>query len=237
MEWSDRGIVLRLRRHGESSAVMSVLTREHGRHAGLVRGAEGRRARGALQPGNLVQLVWRGRLAEQLGRFSWDLIEPLGGIWLESPARLAAIAAACALAEAGLPEREIHTPAYEALAALLGALGQEGWESLYVHWELGLLSDLGFGLDLSACAATGSNDDLAFVSPRTGRAVSLSAGEPYRDRLLPLPEFLLRRGRGEAAAVQAGLALTGYFLERLVFGPLGLPLPAARVRLVERLRA
>lgn len=237
MEWSDDGIVLSARKHGESSAIVSVLTAEHGRHAGLVRGGSGSRMRGVLEPGNRVRMTWRARLEEHLGSFTQcDMVANLSAGLLDDPLRLAALQAICAVAEAALPERERHRAVYDGMIGLLGALGGESWPGLYVRWELALLSDLGFGLDLSTCAATGSNDDLAFVSPKSGRAVSASAGEPYRDRLLALPDFLLKApyepGAGEIAA---GLALTGYFLDRHVLAPHGKALPPARGRLMDRL--
>ena len=236
MEWTDEGIVLAVRRHGESSAVAHLLTRDHGRHAGLVRGGAGRAARGALQPGNRLSVTWRSRLAEHLGHLTWELLGSHGTAWLHDARRLAGLSAACAMAETTLPEREPHPAAYDGLAALLQALPDADWPSLYVHWELGLLAELGYGLDLSHCAATGANDHLAYVSPRSGRAVSLSAGEPYRDKLLPLPRFLLEQTDGTPDEVMQGLRLTGYFLDRHVLGPHGKKMPAARSRLVERLK-
>ena len=236
MEWSDDGIVLAARKHGESSVVVSVLTAEHGRHAGLVRGGSGSRMRGVLEPGNRVHVRWRARLEEHLGSFECDMVANISAGLLDDPLRLSALQALCAVAEAALPERERHAVVYAGMLGLLDALGGESWAAGYVRWELALLADLGFGLDLSACAATGSNDDLTYVSPKSGRAVSASAGEPYRDRLLSLPGFLLREqhapGVGEVAA---GLALTGYFLDRHVLAPHGKTLPLARGRLVDRL--
>ena len=236
MEWSDDGIVLSARKHGESAAVVSVLTAEHGRHAGLVRGGSGSRMRGVLEPGNRVHVRWRARLEEHLGSFECDMVANVSAGLLDDPLRLAALQAICAVAEAALPERERHAAVYMGMLGLLDALGGEAWAGHYVRWELALLADLGFGLDLSACAATGSNDNLTYVSPKSGRAVSASAGEPYRDRLLALPGFLLRErhdpGVGEVAA---GLALTGYFLDRHVLAPHGKALPSARGRLLDRL--
>ena len=237
MEWTDEAIVIGSRRHGESSSVVTALTRDHGRHAGLVRGGSGSRARGAIQAGNRLQVSWKARLAEQLGNFSWELQSPDGTRWLSDQRRLAAVVSACALIEAALPEREAHPAAFEALASLLTSLASEDWTSRYVRWELDLLAELGYGLDLSSCAATGSNDDLAFVSPRSGRAVSLSAGEPYRDRLLILPRFLSFDQPADAAELRTGLALTGHFLERWVFATLGKGVPPARARLVAVLQA
>lgn len=237
MEWTDEAIVIASRTHGETASVTTVLSREHGRHAGLVRGGAGKRARGALQPGNRVQVTWKARLTEQLGTFTWEMRAADGTRWLHDGARLAAISSACALIEVGLPEREAHPESYAALADLMDRIGSDGWASDYVRWELGLLTQLGYGLDLTSCAATGRNDDLAFVSPRTGRAVSLSAGEPYRDKLLAMPAFLALDSAGTKAEVVTGLALTGYFLDRWVFAAIGKALPPARARLVAALQA
>lgn len=243
MDWSDRGIVLSARRHGETSVIVQLLTEQHGRHAGLVRGGASSRARGMYQPGNLVAAHWRARLAEHLGNFSCEMVTGTAAALLDNGGKLAALSSAAALAEAALPEREPHGDVFESLSSLIAALAAaataEDWAPDYVRFELGLLASLGFGLDLARCAATGTNDNLAFVSPKTGRAVSLSAGEAWRDRLLALPRFLIAEAtpeaRPERGDVGQGLALTGYFLERHVFAPHGKGLPAARVRLAERL--
>lgn len=235
MEWSDEGIVLAVRRHGEAAAIVSLLTAEHGRHAGLVRGGASRRLRGVLQPGNTVSASWRARLEEHLGAFT---VEPLAGCaaLYDQPGPLAALTSATALVEAALPERAPHPELYQAFTALLGALPRPDWAESYVRWELFLLADLGFGLDLSSCAATGANDDLAYVSPKSGRAVSLSAGEKWRDRLLPLPRFLTPQGgAADARQVADGLRLAGWFLERHAFAPHGRHTPDARERLVAHL--
>ncbi|MFQ6017605.1 MAG: DNA repair protein RecO [Kiloniellaceae bacterium] len=234
MQWSDEGIVLCARPHGESAVVVHLLTRSQGRHAGLVRGGQGRRARGIYQPGNLVSARWTGRLTEHLGSYSCELLESYAARVLDDPARLAALSSAAAVSEGGLPEREPHAACYEGFLALLESLSGDHWAEVYVRWELALLSELGFGLDLTSCAAGGTNDQLAYVSPKSGRAVSLAAGEPYRDRLLALPGFLAGRGGGGAHEVGQGLALTGFFLERFVFAPHDRRLPAARRRLAER---
>lgn len=234
MHWSDEGIVLAARPHGETSAVVHLLTRGQGRHAGLVRGAQGRRGRGIYQPGNLVAATWSGRLPEHLGTYTCELVEGYAARVLDDPDRLAALAAAAALAEAALPEREPHGACFEGLRVLLEALPGAHWAEVYVRWELALLAELGYGLDLDTCAAGGANDQLAYVSPKSGRAVSLAAGEAYRDRLLTLPGFLAGRGGGGPQEVGQGLALTGFFLERHVFAPQHRPLPAARRRLALR---
>ncbi len=240
MDWTDEGIVLSARKHGESSAIVTLLTRAHGRHLGLVRGGAGRRARGTYEPGNEVAAHWRARLDEHLGAFACELTASHAAPFLDDPLRLAGLAAACAVADATLPEREPHGAAYQALRAFLQALNTPHSAEAYVRWELDLLKELGYGLDLSCCAATGTNERLAFVSPKSGRAVSRAAGEPYRDKLLALPAFLLA-GEGPTpggvpwAEIADGLKLSGYFLERHVFAPHGRPMPAARTRLVDRL--
>lgn len=231
IEWRDQGIVLSARPHGETAAIVHVLTPERGRHAGLVQGGQGRKARALCQPGNLLDVTWTGRLADHLGSFKCELETGYAAQLLEQPKRLTALTSAAAICERALPEREPHPACYHGFLALLGALEGDHWAEVYVRWELGLLADLGFGLDLSQCAAGGDNDQLAYVSPRTGRAVSLAAGEPYRDRLLPLPPFLLGRGTGGPQEVAQGLRLAGYFLERSIFHLQDRPLPPARERL------
>jgi DNA repair protein RecO (recombination protein O) len=243
MEWRDTGFVLGARRHGESALIVELLTREHGRHAGLVRGGQSPRRRALLQPGNSVQASWRGRLPEHLGTLECELVDPYAARLLDDPDRLAALAAASALLSTALPEREPHGDLYRSFAGLLGALDStSGWAPSYVVWECDLLAGLGFGLDLGRCAATGAQDDLAYVSPRSGRAVSRSAGAPYHDKLLPLPGFLWRdtpANQQEPVSqeeIVAGLALTGYFLMHHVLSPHGGKLPDARQRFADRMR-
>jgi DNA repair protein RecO (recombination protein O) len=251
MDWVDDGIVIASRKHGESAVILSLLTREHGRHAGLVRGGASARARGLYQTGNLLRANWRGRLADHLGGFTCEMLRGYAGPLLDDQQRLGALGAFCALLERGLPEREPHPALFEDSLHLLDLLSlpasasqaQEGaaeqWAPAYVRWELALLRDLGYGLDLQSCAITGETDGLAFVSPNTGRAVTAEAGLPWRDKLLPLPEFLQADSDAygvELAAVRDGLALTGWFLDRHVFAPQNLNLPAARTRFVEAFR-
>jgi DNA repair protein RecO (recombination protein O) len=235
MEWSDQGIVLSASPHGETSSVARLLTRDHGRHAGLVQGGQGRLARSLFQPGNLLSCRWRGRLADHLGRFTCELEEAKAALLLEDADRLACLRAATAISDAALPEREPHPECFEGLLALLDGLSGDHWGEVYVHWELSLLAALGFGLDLSACAATGSRDDLAYVSPKSGRAVSRAAGAPYKERLLGLPGFLIGKGGGGRQEVSEGLSLTGFFLQRHVFAVQHKAVPAARDRLAQRL--
>jgi DNA repair protein RecO (recombination protein O) len=241
IEWSDEGIVLSARRHGESAAIVSLLTRGHGRHVGLVRGGGGRRARGLYEPGNRVTAAWRARLAEHLGHYACELAESRAARLLDDAVRLAGLTAATALVDAALPEREPHARLFDGLDAFIARLCDgSGWPAAYVRLELDLLADLGFGLDLVRCAVTGTTADLAYVSPKTGRAVSAAAAEPYRDRLLPLPPFLTSTTTDTAvssADILAGLRLTGFFLEQHAFShqppsPGRGPLPAARDRLI-----
>jgi DNA repair protein RecO (recombination protein O) len=237
MNWSDEGIVLSMRPHGESGLVASLLTRAHGRHAGFVPGGGSRRARPMWQPGNLVDVEWRARLSEQLGNYSGELREPHAARALDDASELAGLSAACAMIDAALPEREPHPAIFDGFRALLGALGHPGWPVIYVRLELGLLQELGFGLDLEKCAATGTTEDLAYVSPKTGRAVSRAAAGPYKEKLLELPAFLSTGGLpSDDDQLLKGFDLTGYFLERHVFWPHNKPLPPARSRFMETLQ-
>ncbi len=235
MDWTDEGIVLAARRHGESSLVLSMLTRGHGRHAGLVRGGGGRRARALYEPGNRVRATWKARLSEHLGNFTCELVSADTARILDDPARLAALASACALAEAALPEREPHPGAFDGMEALMRALPGPGFAADYVRWELALLTELGFGLDLKSCAATGTGENLGYVSPKSGRAVCEAAAAPYRDRLLPLPRFLMSNAPPAPEELMAGLRLTGHFLAEHAFAMRPAGIPGARARLVERL--
>ena len=242
MHWSEQGIVLSARKHGENSVIVNLLTPSHGRHVGLVRGGSGKRMRGVLQPGNEVSATWRARLSEHLGNYSLELAAARAANVLDDRLRLAALSSACAVAESVLPEREAHHSVYAGFRILLDALEFEpSWPAVYVRWELGLLAELGFGLDLRVCAVTGQTEDLVYVSPRTGRAVSRDAGAEYRDRLLALPAFLLGNGGGAPAVkvsnrdIVDGLTLTGHFLEVHVIVPHSARTPAARGRLLDRI--
>ena len=236
MDWSDDAIVLSVRPHGESSVILEALTRGHGRHLGLVRGGVSRRAQPALQPGNTLHVSWRARLSEHLGTFGIELCRARAGDMLESREALAGLNAFCAVVAAAMPEREVHRQVFEAGTILLDAMQEDGiaqWGALYVRFEAGLLEALGFGLDLSRCASTGAADNLVYVSPRTGRAVSQAAGDPFKERLFTLPSFLLgtQNVAPDAAEVAAGLKLTGHFLLERVFRPHGRDMPAARLNL------
>lgn len=236
MNWKDRAVVLASRPHGETGLVVSLLTRDHGRHAGFIHGGVSRKARPIWQSGNVVDVEWRARLAEQLGNFTGELREAHAARALDDAIELAGLAAACAVVDAALPEREPHLAIFDGFQAFLAGLGHAGWPVIYVKLELGLLQELGFGLDLAKCAVSGISEDLAYVSPKTGRAVSRAAAEPYKDRLLALPTFLSTGSLPEDDnELRQGLDLTGYFLERHVFWPHNKPLPPARSRFKEAL--
>ena len=235
MEWRDEGVILSVRRHGETSAIAEILTEKHGRALGLVRGGRSRVQRPVLQAGNAVQAVWRARLEEQLGTFTLEPLDLKAGAIMIEPFRLAGLATLAGLAQL-LPEREPHGRVYEALRIVLDAIDQdEVWPALLVRWEMGLLDELGFGLDLSQCAATGAKEDLVYVSPKSGKAVSRTAGQPYSDRLLRLPPFLKANVPVASEDVIDGLKLTGFFLDRHVFEPRGLKLPELREWIIRKL--
>ena len=238
MEFQDQGIIISLRKYGEYDAVIDVLTAEHGRHAGLVKGGMGRRQRGTLQPGNEVMLTWRGRLETQLGTYRVELRNARSASFLDYPSKLGVLNSVCAILSVSLAEREEHRALYEGLQVLLDTLERvdhepEHWGALLVRWEIGLLAELGFGLDLSVCAATGLTEDLIYVSPKSGRAVSREAGRPYRDRLLALPPFLVGGGEISVADVRDGLRLSEFFLERYVLYPHNRKIPQARWMLMD----
>lgn len=239
MEWQAPAVVLDIRPHGESGVVVSLLTESHGRHAGLAKGGASRAQAALWQPGNLVEARWMARLAEQLGSVSGELVHAAAALAMDDPLALAVLRAATGVAEAALPEREAHPRVFHGLVALVATLAQGADAALpdLVRWEAELLADLGYGLDLARCAVTGTTDDLGFVSPRSGRAVSVGAAGAWRDRLLPLPAFLLGQGPSGAVDWLAGLRLTGHFLARDVFGTHHKPLPGARAMLVDRLAA
>ncbi|MFZ4121993.1 MAG: DNA repair protein RecO [Caulobacterales bacterium] len=238
MEWTDDGVVLGARRHGESGAVAELFTREHGRFAAMVHGGSAKRMVGVLQAGNIVRAGWKARLSEQLGFFApLELERAVAATLLNDAAALDALACATALLRGGLAERQANAPVYEALVVLIENFGEGAvWPALYARFELGVLTAAGYGLDLSQCALTGDTEDLAWVSPRTGRAASAIAGGPFADKLLALPAFL----RDPEAEIVPGdvadaFALSGYFLERRIFDVKGEGLPDARRRLIERL--
>ena len=235
VSWEDQGLILSVRRHGEYDAIVSLLTENNGRYAGLVKAGASRRMKGALQPGNIIKASWRARLDEHLGTMSAELVRSHSAEVMSDPGRLAALSSACALIDALLPERQHQPEIDRGTIAFLRSLGTEGWAARYARWELDVLRELGFGLDLTACAGTGSIENLVFVSPKSGRAVSAEAGAPYANRLLALPAFLREQTEASDADVLSALALTGHFFETHVFSSQRQPMPAARSRLIERL--
>lgn len=237
MNWSDEGLILSVRPHEETAAVVEVLTRNHGRHLGLVHGGQSRKLRPTLQQGNHVSVDWRARIAEQLGTMRIEPRRSFATEVMDHPVALTGLMSLCALARL-LPERDPHPNLYEISLFVFGFLDDDSvWPALLVRWELALLDEMGFGLDLSRCAATGTGENLAYVSPRSGRAVSLSAGEPYKERLLPLPAFMCG-GAGAAFSnedVVSGLRLTGHFIESRLLLPAAATLPEPRQRLAAQL--
>jgi DNA repair protein RecO (recombination protein O) len=235
MHWSDDGLVLGARKHGESSVILELLTREHGRHLGLVHGGRSKRLQPVLQPGNTVHAVWRARLDEQLGTYAVEAGVSRSARLIGSSLALYGIGAMAALLRL-LPERDPHPALFDAAAVLLDHLHDAHVApALFVRFEITVLAEFGFGLDLASCAATGSTQDLTYVSPKSGRAVGAAAAEPYKDRLLPLPAFL-RSDRGDDGPspgdIEAGFALSEFFLRQHLFEPRGLPLPEERTRFV-----
>ena len=237
-EWAAPAIVLATRPHGEGGAVVTLLTEAQGRHAGLAKGGASRGQAALWQPGNLIEARWVARLAEQLGSLSGEMVHAAASLALDDALALSVLTSACAVADGALPERIAHPGSFHGLVGVIAALarGPEHALPLLVQWEATLLAELGYGLDLTSCAATGATENLAFVSPKSGRAVSTEAGAPYADRLLPLPAFL--RDATQPSDVQewlAGLRVTGFFLSRDAFGLQHRPLPPARERLQDRL--
>ena len=235
MEWRDRGTLLSVRRHGETSAIVEVFTAEHGRHAGVVRGGTSRKLAPILQPGALLDVTWRARLDAHIGTFTVELLRSRAADLMADRLTLAGLGAVTALLSFSLPEREPHPGLHSGTEALFDMIGvNPAWPLAYLRWELALLDALGFGLDLSACAVTGATEGLAYVSPKSGRAVSAGAAGAWADRLLPLPAALLGEGQGAMPEIAQGLTTTGYFLAARLAPALGeRPVPEARQRFVD----
>jgi DNA repair protein RecO (recombination protein O) len=235
MEWRDQGILLRMRRHGEGSAIVDMFTAEHGRHAGVIRGGASRKMAPILQPGAQLDLLWRARLEDHLGSYQAELMRSRAGAALSGRLALAGLNAVTGLLAFCLPDREPHPDLYLRSERLLDLLGQdEIWPLAYLQWEMALLEELGFGLDLSCCAVSGALEELIYISPKSGRAVSRASAGEWADRLLPLPAVM--RGEGEAgtAEILQGLSTTGFFLEHRLAPSLGnTPLPEARGRFLD----
>jgi DNA repair protein RecO (recombination protein O) len=238
MDWRDEGILLVVRPHGESSAIIETLTRDHGRHSGLVQGGQAAKLSPVLQPGTQLSLEWRARLSEHLGHFRIEPVRSRAAAIMADRAALGALNAIGALLVMLLPEREPNRPVYDQTVSLADALaaGTWDWPARYARWEVALLAALGFGLDLTRCGATGVTENLVYVSPRTGRAVSHDAGGAWADRLLPLPGFLIGHGQPTIGAVREALRMSGWFLEHWACPAFERgALPEARVRLARLL--
>jgi DNA repair protein RecO (recombination protein O) len=235
MDWRDQAVLLSMRPHGESAAIIEVLTAAHGRHAGVVRGGASRKMAAMLQPGTGVQVEWRARLDDHIGTFTVEPVQSRAHLLADRLA-LAGLMSVCSLLRAALPEREPHPDIWAMTVRLLDLLGRPGWTSAYLRWELKLLESLGFGLDLGSCAVTGATEGLAFVSPKTGRAVTKAAAGDWADRLLALPAGLIEDRDLDPTEVTLGLRLTGFFLYRGLRPVLNdRPLPEARARLIDLL--
>ncbi|MEP6341892.1 MAG: DNA repair protein RecO [Maricaulaceae bacterium] len=238
MDWASEGYIISVRRHGESSAIVEVLTPDMGRHAGLVRGATSRRMRPLLEIGNKVHVSWRSRLSEHLGYYAIEPIEMRAATLMMERVSLMGLNVTCAVAKTVLPERQSFPHVYAAFDVLMQNFEDpEIWPALYVRWEMGVLSALGYGLDLSCCASTGVVDNLTHVSPRSGRAVSAEAATPYLDKLYPLPSFMIGGRDVSGEDIENGLRLTAYFLETRVQWGVNQTLPDNRRMMIERLQS
>ena len=234
-QFEDRGIVLHVRKHGENGAIVTLLTKNCGKHAGYVHAASSSAKRAVLEIGNEVHADWQARSSEQLGTYKLELIKAHSSAFMEDKKRLLAILSACALCFESLPEREQHPEAFHGLLALFQNLESEIWAATYIMWEIAFLRTLGFELDLSKCALTDTTENLAYVSPKTGRVVCAEAAAPYKEKLLPLPEFLKGRAAdteksGTEDDIATGLALTSYFFEHWVFAQSSRGFPEPRLR-------
>jgi DNA repair protein RecO (recombination protein O) len=236
MEWTDNAIILTTRKYGESAGIVSLLSKEHGFFKGLVRGIAGKKQCGIYQSGNLVEATWKGRLAEHLGNFSAELIAPNAAYIMSCKKRLAALNSICCILDQTLAEREQSAIIFTRLAAFIEALKDDSnWQLHYVFIELELLSHLGFGLDISECAATGSTENLTYISPKSGRAVCAEAGAPYHNKLFQMPSFLQNHDDAtiNPQEIKNGLNICSYFLEKYIFTPHNAKLPVARLRFEE----
>lgn len=237
--WREEGTLLGVRRHGETSAIIEVFTEGHGRHLGVVRGGASRKVAPILQPGAQLDLAWSARLDEHIGSFAVEPVKSRAAAVMGDRLALAGLNSICALLSFTLPEREPHALVYRRSLALFDLLGTTvAWPAVYLRWELLLLEEMGFGLDLGRCAVTGVRDDLVYVSPKSGRAVSAAGAGDWADRLLPLPPILLGQGQAPAEEILDGLRTTGHFLGNWLAPALGdRPLPKARERLLAALAA
>jgi DNA repair protein RecO (recombination protein O) len=235
MEWEAPAIVLDVRPFGEGDAIATVMTQEHGAHRGLARGAQARGRAALWQPGNMVQVRWIGRLSDQLGSFTAELVHQGAAMVMDDKLELAMLRAACAVAEGALPEREAHPLIFDGLLNLLSRLPRgPRMLTAQIRWEADLLAELGYGLDLSSCAVTGQKERLAWVSPKSGHAVSEEGAGLWKPRLMRLPRFLWTDDEGSWQDWADGLRVTGHFLKRDVFGVQHKPLPQARLALYDQ---
>tara|TARA_B100000686_G_scaffold339543_1_gene413805 strand:- start:2645 stop:3376 length:732 start_codon:yes stop_codon:yes gene_type:complete len=235
MNWTDEGIFLSGRKFGESSSIVSVFTRDKGRHLGLVQGGAGRRLRPVLQLGNILQCRWNSRLEDNLGNFQLELIRPVAAVVMEQPVRLSGVTAICGLIDVLIPERDPCKVLFDHTMALFKSfLSDDDYLMRYILWELDLLTDIGFGLNLEECVVSGVREDLAWISPKSGGAVSRKAGLPYAGKLLPLPGFIVHGGKAKRSEILEGFSLTGHFLNRAATSH-GVKLVYARSRFVEQL--
>lgn len=227
--------MLRAQPHGETSVILEVFAPQNGRHSGVVRGGISRKLAPVLQPGAQIAVTWKARLESHLGAFTVEPVRSRAAVAMNDRLALAGLSAVCGLLAVVLPEREAHLPLYQRTVALLDLLGQgDIWPLAYMQWEMALLEDLGFGMDLSACAVRGVNEDLAYVSPRTGRAVSRDAAGEWADRLLPLPPVLAGKGDADGTEIVTALGTTGHFIGKRLLRSLGdRAMPPARQRLID----
>lgn len=233
--WQDQGIVLSVRPHGENGAIVALLTEEHGRHAGYVRGIHSAKMRGILEPGNFVAVEWQSRVADNLGTYKLEQNRQIAAMIMDNPLKLGALLSSCSLCDAALPEREGHAGLFYGLQALMDSFESEIWGVSYVMWEIALLRELGFGLDFSRCAGGGDSDTLTYISPKSGRAISAAEGEIYKDKLLLLPDFLRPQGQNtDDHEVYMGLKMTGYFMKNWVFAHHSKGVPEDRLRFEAR---
>ncbi|MEO0358283.1 MAG: DNA repair protein RecO, partial [Pseudomonadota bacterium] len=213
MEWRDEGLLLAVRKHGETSVIADVFTQDHGRHAGIVRGGTSRKMSPILQPGAQIDVVWKARLEDHLGSFSVEPIRSRMAGVIDTPLALAGMNAALALLGFALPERSQHAELFETSVTLCDLIcATDAWPLAYLRWEIQLLEEIGFGLDLYQCAVTGDTQDLQFISPKTGRAVAARAAGEWSDRLLPFPPCMVGAGDADDADIARGLQTTGHFL-------------------------
>jgi DNA repair protein RecO (recombination protein O) len=229
MEWTGEGLLIGVRRHGETSVIAEAMVVGRGRHLGLVRGGRTRRLAAVLQPGNSLQLTWRARLEDQLGMFTVELLEARAARLIEDRTQLYLSQLVCELLRL-FPERDPHD---RLLGMALRLIDHPPDGAELARFELAVLDELGYGLDLSACAVTGQTDDLTHVSPKSGHAVSRSAATPYLDRLLPLPSFLTSRGNASPADIADALRLTGHFLQTHIWHGRNVPPPPTRDLLID----